>query len=293
VGVILEQGRYEEAEALLLDLVETMPPVLGERHLETQAALYNLGCVYARQGRRREALDRLDQALERGFDYGGSILRDPHLVTLHGDPEFEAVARKAWLNRPDTWRAHRIRAATAAATGRPDDALSLLAEVLEAMKRKGMPQDDPDLSIARYDLMEAYVQQGRYDEAEALAREELETLETAPEQEPGQKAATLWTLAECQLGRGDTGGARALVERAREIYGSRLPEHFTDRTYIEAARAALDGDRDRALHYLRLTADRGYAGADEIAGDLLFSSLWDEPEFQAILGEMRARYRVE
>ena len=49
------QGRYAEAEAQFVQLIETMHRVLGVEHLETMISEGNLGIVYYRQGRHPEA----------------------------------------------------------------------------------------------------------------------------------------------------------------------------------------------------------------------------------------------
>ena len=44
----------------------------------------------AREGDGEEAFDFLRQALDRGYA-DGSIVENSDLVSLHGDPEFEAI----------------------------------------------------------------------------------------------------------------------------------------------------------------------------------------------------------
>ncbi|HEV8658007.1 MAG TPA: tetratricopeptide repeat protein, partial [Thermoanaerobaculia bacterium] len=53
--------------------------------------LYNVACAYSQLGKKREAVDALRRALERGAIDSAWIRRDPELEVLHGDPEFERL----------------------------------------------------------------------------------------------------------------------------------------------------------------------------------------------------------
>ena len=53
--------------------------------------LYNAACTFANIGRRAEAIDALQKAWEAGFKDADWTRRDPDLVSLHGDPEFERL----------------------------------------------------------------------------------------------------------------------------------------------------------------------------------------------------------
>jgi serine/threonine protein kinase/Flp pilus assembly protein TadD len=53
--------------------------------------LYNAACAYCRLKRKADALDILRKAWEAGFHDASWARRDPSLVLLHGDPEFERM----------------------------------------------------------------------------------------------------------------------------------------------------------------------------------------------------------
>jgi serine/threonine protein kinase/Tfp pilus assembly protein PilF len=53
--------------------------------------LYNAACLYCNLGRKPEALDALRKAWEAGFRDAVWARRDPDLILLHGDPEFERL----------------------------------------------------------------------------------------------------------------------------------------------------------------------------------------------------------
>jgi serine/threonine protein kinase len=61
---------------------------------EDGATYYNLGCTYANMGRNGEAIDFLEQAIDKGFASRGWIANDGDLLTLHDHPRFQALLQK-------------------------------------------------------------------------------------------------------------------------------------------------------------------------------------------------------
>jgi tetratricopeptide (TPR) repeat protein len=55
--------------------------------------LMNGACTYALLGRKTEALTTLKKSVENGYRHADTILRDPDLASLRGDPEFEAIVK--------------------------------------------------------------------------------------------------------------------------------------------------------------------------------------------------------
>ena len=53
--------------------------------------LYNASCLYCVLDRKAEALDALSKAWEAGFRDSVWARRDPDLLKLHGDPEFNRL----------------------------------------------------------------------------------------------------------------------------------------------------------------------------------------------------------
>jgi tetratricopeptide (TPR) repeat protein len=58
-------------------------------------AMYNAGAEHARMGHANTALDWLDKAVTAGFPAPGLFVTDSDLVSLHGNPRFEAIAKRA------------------------------------------------------------------------------------------------------------------------------------------------------------------------------------------------------
>jgi serine/threonine protein kinase/Tfp pilus assembly protein PilF len=53
--------------------------------------LYNAGCLYSKLNRKADALDALRKSWEAGFKDASWARRDPDLILLHGDPEFDRL----------------------------------------------------------------------------------------------------------------------------------------------------------------------------------------------------------
>jgi tetratricopeptide (TPR) repeat protein len=88
------QGQLAEAHRLYAHALE-----IGERSLGPTARRlggwhYALACIAALRGERNEALARLREALALGWWWDG-VLEDSDMDSLRGDPEFEAIIRKA------------------------------------------------------------------------------------------------------------------------------------------------------------------------------------------------------
>jgi Flp pilus assembly protein TadD len=57
------------------------------------SAMYNLACTYALKGEPESALKWLDRAVNAGFDDPDKFQNDPDIISLHGDPRFETIAK--------------------------------------------------------------------------------------------------------------------------------------------------------------------------------------------------------
>jgi tetratricopeptide (TPR) repeat protein len=76
-------GKKEDAVRQLKTAVALRP---GESNV-----LYNAACTYALLERTAEALDMLKKAIDSGWSNLEWIMRDPDLIILHGDPEFQRL----------------------------------------------------------------------------------------------------------------------------------------------------------------------------------------------------------
>jgi dienelactone hydrolase len=77
---LMERKNYAMAATILT--------VAREIHPERPDLLYDLACANALAGRKREALEALEQALALGFHDAAHAASDPDLASLRGDPRF-------------------------------------------------------------------------------------------------------------------------------------------------------------------------------------------------------------
>jgi non-specific serine/threonine protein kinase/serine/threonine-protein kinase len=96
------QGQYAKAEPLFHDALRIQQRVLGEDHPDTANTVYNLACISALQGRLEQAIDRLTDAVRRGWARA-LIFDDSDLFPLRGDPRYESILAelRARLDLPD------------------------------------------------------------------------------------------------------------------------------------------------------------------------------------------------
>jgi non-specific serine/threonine protein kinase/serine/threonine-protein kinase len=95
--LLFEWGRYDESEALHRQLLEVNRRAFGENHIQSNMVRYNLACIMVKQNRRDETIAFLREVLDhdsRDPQYIRTILDDPLLASLHGDPEFERIVQE-------------------------------------------------------------------------------------------------------------------------------------------------------------------------------------------------------
>lgn len=100
--VIAREGRYTDAEKLFREAIAIAGRAKQSGLLGR--AWDNFACAAANAGRREEALNYLEQAIDNGFRAPDAIAADPDLKSLHGDPRFEALVAKA--RQSATGKAH-------------------------------------------------------------------------------------------------------------------------------------------------------------------------------------------
>lgn len=79
-------GHYEQGLAVDRQLVRLVP--------ENPTVHYNLACSLARLGHREEALDALEQAVQRGYSDSEFMLGDEDLKCLRGEARFAQLVRR-------------------------------------------------------------------------------------------------------------------------------------------------------------------------------------------------------
>ncbi|HEY6414018.1 MAG TPA: serine/threonine-protein kinase [Edaphobacter sp.] len=90
---LTHEGRYGDAEKLFREAIQTAGKT--DQPYKLSVAWLNFACGAVVAGRRDEALQYLDHAVDHGYGPPESIAGDPALKSLHSDPRFDALVVKA------------------------------------------------------------------------------------------------------------------------------------------------------------------------------------------------------
>ncbi|KAK7177485.1 kinesin light chain [Paraphaeosphaeria sporulosa] len=155
---LYDDGRYEEAEELQVQVMQTMKRVLGDEHPDTLTRMANLASTYWNQGRWKEAEElevQVVQTMKR-------VLGDEH---------------------PDTLSSMGNLAATYRNQGRWKEAEELQVQVMQAMKRV-LGDEHRDTLSSMGNLALTYWNQGRWKEAEELQVQVMQTKRVLGDERP-------------------------------------------------------------------------------------------------------------
>jgi tetratricopeptide (TPR) repeat protein len=137
-----DDGRYEEAEALEVQVMQTTKRVLGDEHPDTLTSMANLASTYRKQGRWKEAEELNVQVMQARM----RVLSDEH---------------------PDTLTSTANLALTYSDQGRWREAEDLEVQVMQTTKRV-LGDEHPHTLTSMNNLASMYTDQGRWREAEEL-----------------------------------------------------------------------------------------------------------------------------
>jgi tetratricopeptide (TPR) repeat protein len=144
-------GRWDAAEELLVQVIETRKKKLGADHLDTLTSINNLASTFWEQGRWDAAEELLVQVIETSKKKLGA----DHLYTL---TSMNNLASTFWEQ------------------GRWDAAEELQVQVIETRKKK-LGSDHPDTVTSMNNLASIFWSQGRWDAAEELLVQVMEAFE--------------------------------------------------------------------------------------------------------------------
>ena len=148
-GMLLFQGRCDDAEKYLVEAVDARQRVLGEEHPHTLRSKSNLAATYRDQGRLTEAESLELQVMETRQ----RVLGEEHPDTLSSKARLAATYRKQ---------------------GRWTEAESLQVQVMETRQRV-LGEEHPHTLDSKNSLALTYRKQGRWTEAESLYLQLMET----------------------------------------------------------------------------------------------------------------------
>ncbi|KAJ6109292.1 hypothetical protein N7486_001526 [Penicillium sp. IBT 16267x] len=188
------EGRWEEAEQLFMQVVETSRTKLGVDHPNTLTSMANLASTFWNQGRWEEAEQLFVQVMETsktklGVDHPNTLTSMANLaVTYRNQGRWEEAEQlevqvietsrtKLGVDHPDTLTSMANLASTYRNQGRWEEAEQLEVQVMETRKTK-LGVDHPDTLTSMANLAVTYRNQGRWEEAEQLEVQVMETSNT-------------------------------------------------------------------------------------------------------------------
>ncbi|MEM6704568.1 MAG: serine/threonine-protein kinase [Acidobacteriota bacterium] len=194
----LYQGRFADAEQLLVSALETLTNELGEDHPMVPGALNNLATALSRQGRPDEAAD----VYRRTLDHYGQLFAENH---------------------PRTATALNNLGLALYSAGRPAEALEYLERAIQ-VRREVLAEDHPDVAQSLSNLGLTLQDLGRYDEAASHHQQALDIrLRAFGEQDP-RVAQSLNNSGLLDRDRGRLNEAEAFLVRSLAIMAARLGE---------------------------------------------------------------------
>ncbi len=264
--LLADTGDFEGARALYERSIAIREKTLGPDHPELASDLDNLAALYHDQRDFASALPLSKRALairEKAFGPNSPILA----TSLHNYANL--VSRSG-----DNAEARRIH------------------ERVRDLRERVLGPDHPDLGRTYGCLANIALREDDYDAARPLYERSLAIMEKSLGPDHRSVAHTLSNFAILLVEIGDLAGARQCYARALAIREQVLgPNHrvVTANLYDLACLAALAGERDTAIAYLRQAVDRGYEDQNLwIARDGDLAVLHGDAEFEAIVAELAA-----
>ncbi|KAG8740403.1 hypothetical protein FRC10_004354 [Ceratobasidium sp. 414] len=230
--VLHEVGRFEEAKALRIRVLEGTKETLGDSHPITLTAMGNLATTYSYQGLHERAETLQVQVLEGrkralGDDHPDTLVAMGNLANTYSHQGLhkravmlqvqvlEGCKRALGDNHPDTLAAMGNLARTYSYQGLYKQAEKLEVQVLEGYRR-ALGDDHPDTLAAVGNLATTYSNQGRHKQAETLQVQVLEGCRQALGNDHPHTLAAMGNLARTYSDQGLYKQAEMLEVQALE-----------------------------------------------------------------------------
>ncbi|MCH7603301.1 MAG: tetratricopeptide repeat protein, partial [Planctomycetes bacterium] len=294
--MISHQGRYDEAEPLLVEALETDKRNLGDEHPSTLTSMFRLAVLYNNQGRYNEAEQLYLETLEiqkrvLGDEHPKTLGSMDHLAILYFEQKRYAEAEPLMVKtleiqkrvfgdeHPETLSSMNNLAALYTNQGRYSEAEVLHLETLDIRRRVLGPEHENTLGSMN-NLAILYMNQGRFADAEPLYMETLEIQKRVLGEEHKSTLGSITNLGELYLSMKRFDDARAMYEISlpakRREFGM---GHPWTRIALRGLAQAYDGlDRfDDALPLWREHQEFHVAQAEDPAASaqMLNTAAWD------------------
>ena len=278
-----KDGRWNEAEAAIAEVLEIEKRGLGADHPDTLTSINDLASIYWNQGQWDKAEELEVQVLETrktkfGADHPGTLTGMANLASTYGNQGrwgeaeelelqvLETRKTKLGADHPDTLTSMGNLASTYRKQGRWSEAEELEVQVLEARKTK-LGANHPNTLTSMANLALTYWGQGRWDKAEELGVQALEARKTKLGADHPDTLTSMNNLASTYRDQGRWDKAEELevkVLKARKTkLGADHPDTLTSMnnlalTYLDQGR----WDKAEELEVKVLKARKTKLGAD-------------------------------
>jgi tetratricopeptide (TPR) repeat protein len=233
-----EDGRWDEAEKIYVQVIEIEKEKLGADHPDTLASMANLAVIYSEQGREDEAEKLKVQVIEirkekLGADHPDTLASMANLAVTYSQQGrqdkaeklkvqvMEIQKEKLGVDHPSTLTSMANLAVTYSQQDREDEAEKLMSQVIEIQKER-LGADHPETLASIANLAVTYSKQGREDEAEKL---KLQVMEIQKEKLGADHPDTLTSMANLAVTYSEQGRqdkAEKLMSQVIEIQKEKL-----------------------------------------------------------------------
>ncbi|OAG00992.1 TPR-like protein [Paraphaeosphaeria sporulosa] len=269
---LYSDGRYEEAEELFVQVMETssrlnvqvmetFKRVLGEEHHSTLTSMANLASTFSNQGRWNEAEELEVQLMETslrvlGKEHPSTLTSMNNLASMYRNQGrwkeaeelevqvMETRERVLGEQHPDTLTSMANLASTYKDQGRWKEAEELEVQVMETRERV-LGEQHPDTLTSMANLASTYKDQGRWKEAEELEVQVMETRERVLGEQHPDTLTSMGNLASTYMNQGRWNEAEELevqvMETRERVLGEEHPSTLTSManlatTYLKQGR---------------------------------------------------------
>jgi len=199
---LVDDARYDEAEASIEEQLDTFTRLLGPGHLESAACFENLAIVLSRKGK---------------FEAADSLFHETLTIRRNSlDPDHPLVGKS--LNNIGSLLLDR---------GDPDGAERNYADALETY-RETLGAEHSEVGKTLYNLAKVFYRRGDDEGAERLYLEALDILKKALGPEDPHVALTLNNLGKILYERRDLDGAEPIYREALAIGRKTLPPNHPE-----------------------------------------------------------------